>query len=110
MTFLSSENVVNIPPVSTNTPANPLLGYSGSRTAPPSEASSTTTATQSTLANRLLLYDQRCLVTGAVSNQLQACHLVNAIRVDSLFKPEKREEKLATKKKVVRSLPFLTLR
>jgi len=107
MSFLRGENIVEIPPVSENVPANPLLGYTGTETAPPSEVTSTTSVTQSTLAHRLLFYDQRCLVTGAVSSQLQACHLVNAIRVDK-SKPGKQKEKAATKEKVVRSLPILT--
>ena len=104
MAYLRGENIVDIPPVSKNTPPNPLLGYDGSGTAPPSMTTLASSTTQSTLAHRVLLYDQRCLVTGAVSNQLQPCHLVNAIRMDE----SNREEKLSLKKEVVRSPPFLT--
>ena len=55
--------------------------------------------TQSTLAHKILLYDQRCLVTSAISNQLQVCHLINTIHMDK----SNQEEKVRQKKEVVRS-------
>jgi len=80
--IVKGRQIVDIPAVSKNQPSNPLLGYNGAHTAPPSTAkSSTLSDTQRTLANLVLLRDQRCLVTGAASIQLQACHLVNTIRV-----------------------------
>ena len=99
------EQIVDIPAVSKNPPPNPLLGYGGVHTAPPSTAkSSTLSITQRTLTNRVLLRDQRCLVTGAVSNQLQACHLVNSIRT----KKSNENTNSPIKRAVVRSPLFLT--
>ena len=103
MALVRNRNVVDIPAVSSNIPRNPLLGYNGSRTSLPSASgSSGTSTTRKTLARRVLLYDQRCLVTGAASNQLQACHLVNAIR----NKPNKRD-KILLKAQVVGGLLLL---
>ena len=83
MACIRDKNVVDIPALAKTIPPNPLLGYSGIRTAPASAPkSSKGSTTQSTLRHRVLLYDQRCLLTGAVSNQLEACHLINAIRMD----------------------------
>lgn len=97
--------IVQLPPVSQNIPPNPLLGYSGGSTAPPSTAGKLTSGiTQSTLAHQVLLHDQRCLVTGAISSQLQACHLINAICMDK----SNEEVKHPLKKKVVCGLLFLT--
>ena len=97
MAQIKDGHIVDIPPVSRNVPPNPLLGYEGHRTAPPSSAGSAASVTQSTLAHRVLLRDQRCLITGAVSNQLQACHLINTIRMTT----SNRAEKLPLKKEVV---------
>lgn len=97
-------NVVEIPPVSQSIPPNPLLGYDGHNTAPPSTVTSTSSTTQSSLTHKVLLYDQRCFITGAVSSQLRACHLINAIRMDD----SNQEEKLPLKKAVVRS-PLLLM-
>ncbi|KAF9644396.1 hypothetical protein BDM02DRAFT_3121961, partial [Thelephora ganbajun] len=97
MAFIRDNNVIDIPPVSQNLPPNPLLGYNRSQTAPPSATTSTGGMAQSTLAHRALLYDQRCLITGAISSQLQACHLVNAICMDK----SNQERKLHLKEEVV---------
>lgn len=98
MAYIRDTNIVDIPPVSQGIPTNPLLGYDGRSTAPPSPTTSTFGTTQSTLTHKLLLRDQRCLVTGAVSAQLKACHLINTVRIDK----SNQEEKLALKKEVVR--------
>jgi len=100
MAYFRDEGIIDIPPVSKEIPPNPLLGYNGVGPAPPSSATPTTDMTQSTLAHQVLFYDQRCLVTGAVSSQLEPCYLVNAIRAND----SNREEKLALKKEVVHSL------
>jgi len=99
MIHIRDRDIVDIPHVSVNAPPNPLLGYEGHRTAPPSLAGSSTSVTQSTLAHRLLLRDQRCLITGAVSNQLQACHLINTIRMTT----SNQAEKLPLKREIVRN-------
>jgi len=96
MSYITDGNIVDIPRVSVNVPPNPLLGYDGQGTAPPCSANS---VTQSTLAHRLLLRDQRCIITGAVSNQLQACHLINTIRMTT----SNRAEKLSLKEEIVRN-------
>lgn len=97
--------IIHIPPVSQNTLPNPLLGCGGGGTAPPSTTGkSMSGVTQSTLAHQVLLYDQRCLVTGAVSSQLQACRLINMIRINK----SNVEVKHPLKDEVVCSLPFLT--
>jgi len=98
MAYIKDRNIVGIPPVSTKTPPNPLLGYDGGETAPPSTTSSTSSANQSTLTHRALLYDQRCLVTGSVSTQLRPYRLVNVGSMDK----SNLEEKLARKKEMVR--------
>lgn len=100
MAYVRGEDIVDIPPVSKEIPPNPLLGYNGDDPAPPSSTTSTTSVTQNTLLHQVLFYDQRCLVTGAVSTQLQPCHLVNMIRVND----SNQEEKVALKEEVVRSL------
>ncbi len=105
MAHIRDGYIVDIPPVSKNLPPNPLLGYNGPRTAPPSLDGSSSSVTQSTLAHRVLLKDQRCLITGAVSTQLQACHLINTIRMNVC----NRAEKLPLKQEVVRSVIFNTL-
>ncbi|KAF9647201.1 hypothetical protein BDM02DRAFT_2747636 [Thelephora ganbajun] len=98
------DQTVDIPPVSKKIPPNPLLGYNRTHTATASSAkSSRVSATQSTLTHRVLLYDQRCLVTGAVSTQLQACHLINTIRMNN----SNREIKAPLKDEVVRSLSLI---
>ena len=79
MAHIRGQNIVDIPPASNKLPPTPPLGYNGDGTAPPSTATSTSSVTQGTLARQVLLYDQRCLVTGAVSTQLQACRLINTI-------------------------------
>lgn len=104
MAYIRDKCIVDIPPLSKNLPPNPLLGYNGDCTAPPSPATSTSSVTRSVITHRVLLYDQRCLVTGAVSNQLRACHLVTTICTNK----SNQEEKLSLKKEVVRSLLFLT--
>jgi len=106
MSFIvKGEQIVDIPAVSKNYPPNPLLGYNGTHTAPPSTAkSSTLSATQRTLANQVLLRDQRCLVTGAASIQLRACRLVNAIRM----RKSNENTKGPMKRAVVRSFLILT--
>ena len=98
MALIRAGYIVDIPDVSKDVPPNPLLGYNGLRTAPASSAGSSFSVTQSTLAHRVLLNDQRCLITGAVSNQLQACHLINTIRINE----SNRAEKLPLKQEVVR--------
>lgn len=103
MAYIRDKNIVDIPLASNRTPPNPLLGYDGRDPAPPS-ATTTTSVTQSALTHQVLFYDQRCLVTGAVSNQLRPCHLVNTIRI----KDSSQEEKDALKKEVVSSLSLLT--
>jgi len=104
MAYIKGRNIVDIPPVSTKAPPNPLLGYDGDETAPPSTTSSTSTANQSTLTHQALLYDQRCLITGAVSTQLRPYRLVNVGHINQ----SNREEKLVRKKEMVRSLSFST--
>lgn len=89
-------NFIDIPRVTETLPANPLLGFKAP-TSVPSVAPPTSGSNQKTLARKALLYDQRCLVTGAVSNQLQACHLINIIRAGS----SNRKEKLPLRKQVV---------
>jgi len=103
MAFVTDKDFVDIPPVTEKHPPNPLLGYDGRRTAPPS-ATSSASMSQSTLAHRVLLYDQRCLVTGGVSDQIQACHLINTIRMGK----SNRQEKTNLKNRVVRGVSFLT--
>ena len=106
MASVSKPNVVDIPPVTKNPPPNPLLGYNGTCTAPPSAAgSSETSAARSTLVHQVLLYDQRCIVTGAASNQLQACRLVNSIRTSEY----NREGGTPSKDQVVCGPSLLTL-
>lgn len=84
-------NVVKIPAVSANAPPNPLLGYDEDHTAPPSPAAPSSGAvTQSTLTHRLLLHDQRCLVTGAVSTQIRAFHLIKTVPVNESNQEKKR--------------------
>jgi len=96
---------IQLPPVSQHIPPNPLLGYGGGNTAPPSTTGKSMSGiAQSTLTHRLLLYDQRCLVTGAVSTQLQACHLINTIHMDK----SNEEAKNPLRENVVCTLPFLT--
>jgi len=92
MACIRDKNVVDIPTLAKTIPPNPLLGYAGSGTAPASAASGSSkgSSTQSTLRHRVLLYDQRCFVTGAVSNQLEACHLINAIRMDKSNRTTKK--------------------
>lgn len=107
MSYIRDTDFVDIPPPSIDNPPNPLLGYNGGGTAPPSEVTSTASVS---LRHRLLLYDQRCLVTGAVSNQLQACHLVNTIRVDKAKSQETKEQKIALKEAVVGSQPLFASR
>ena len=92
-------NAVDIPAVTKQLPPNPLLGYDGFSTAPPSPSSARLSSAQSTLAHRVLLNDQRCLITGAVSSQLQACYLIP-------MKVSNKDEKLIMRKEVVRR-PFL---
>jgi hypothetical protein len=104
MAYIKDTNFVDIPPVSRNIPPNPLLGYDSHSTAPPSTVASVSSMTRSTLTHKVLLYDQRCLVTGAVSSQLQPCHLINTICMDKT----NQEEKLTLKKEVVCCLPLLT--
>ena len=59
--------------------------------------------TRSTLARQLLLYDQRCLVTGAVSNRIQPYPLINTVRVNE----SGQVENPPMKEKVVRNIQFL---
>ena len=105
MARVRGKHIIDIPLVSKRIPPNPLFGYDpGTHPAPPSTASaksSKASLTPSTLAHRILLYDRRCLVTGAVSDQLKPCHLVNTIRArDSSVQQEKRLQK----ERVVRSI------
>lgn len=102
MAYVRGE-VVKLPSVFKDIPPNPLFGYDSPHTAPPSTVGSSEAATQSTLKHRLLLYDQRCLVTGGFSTQLQACHLVKPIRTND----SNRKIKEPLKELVVRVLSFL---
>ncbi|KAJ6508895.1 hypothetical protein C8R45DRAFT_969209 [Mycena sanguinolenta] len=80
-----SPDVVTIPEVVKKPPPNPLLRREiGISTPVPSikTTSSLTSLSQNTLANRVLFNDQRCFLTGDASAELQACHLVNAIRTN----------------------------
>ena len=106
MAYVRGHDFVHIPAVSKNLPPNPLLDYNRTHAAPPVTTKSSMRAgvTQSTLAHRVLSNDQRCLVTGAISNQLQPCHLVNTIRMNSANQAEKH----AQKKDVVSSLSSQT--
>jgi len=102
MAFITDKGFVDIPSITEKSPPNPLLGYDGCRTASPSSVASSDYMSQSTLTHRVLLYDQRCLVTGGVSDQLQACHLVSTIHMDE----SNRQEKSNLKKRVVRGFHF----
>ncbi|KAJ7675817.1 hypothetical protein DFH06DRAFT_1292062 [Mycena polygramma] len=80
-------DVVVIQDITKGLSKNPLLNPQLGVTTPgPSVRSSksgqsiNSTGTQSALAHRVLFKDQRCILTGLVSSELQACHLVNAIR------------------------------
>ncbi|KAJ7491294.1 hypothetical protein FB451DRAFT_637585 [Mycena latifolia] len=79
----NNPNLIVIQDVVKKPPANPLL-MSGivSRTPAPSveTTSSMHSFSQSVLANRILFNDQRCFLTGEVSTETQACHLISAIR------------------------------
>ncbi|KAJ7888841.1 hypothetical protein B0H13DRAFT_2533119 [Mycena leptocephala] len=93
-------NIVTIAPVVAKPPANPLFFLENiSRTPVPSlrPASSINTensATRRVLANRVLFYDQRCFLTGSVSPETQACHLINTIR------PKGKERKKRLKEQI----------
>ena len=91
MTHITPQGYIDIPPVSQPPLPNPLFGYNGDRTAPPSISGSSraTRAIRSTLKHQVLLYDQHCLVTGTVSTQLQACCLISPIHVDDSNRGEK---------------------
>ena len=100
MAYIRGKHIVDIPAVSKKIPPNPLLGYEQSYPALPLTVKSPRASlTRNTLVNQALLHDQRCLVTGAVSDQLKPCHLVNTIRV----KNSSQQEKFGLKKEVVRS-------
>ncbi|KAJ7116373.1 hypothetical protein C8R44DRAFT_879748 [Mycena epipterygia] len=76
-------NLIVIQDVAKKPPANPLLmSEIVNRTPAPSvkTTSSMNSSSQSVLANRILFNDQRCFLTGEVSTETQACHLINAIR------------------------------
>ena len=104
MAYIRNQNVVDIPTLAKTIPPNPLLGYPGTSTAPASTAkSSKGSSTQSTLRHQALLRDQRCLVTGAASTQLEACHLMNTIRINDSNRMEK--EPLKDRVVCVLSLP-----
>lgn len=91
----SDGKTVKIPPVQLGLPRHPFFGYK--RT--PSEER------ENNLKYELLKYDQRCLVTGTVSPQLQACHLVNTIRTEKCT-PKVKKKREDLKKQVVRILRF----
>jgi len=97
MAYLKTPTVVDTPSLAIETPSNPLFGYSGARTAPASTVrssrSSQASGTQSTIRHRVLLHDQRCFVTGTLSIQLEACHLVNAIRMNAGNRAQKEPQK-----------------
>jgi len=105
MAHIKDHNFVDILPISLKVPPNPLLGYDENKTALPSTATSEPGLSQRTLKHRVLLYDQRCLVTGAVSNQLQTCYLISPIHVGG----SNQEKKLHQKKEVVWPTIFDTL-
>ena len=100
MAYIDADGkTVKIPSVREKPPYNPLLpDYT--RFPPPPSTTGSLKASQETdqniLEHELLLYDQCCLVTGAVSTQLQVYHLVNAIPMDE-----------SEKKQVVRIPSFL---
>jgi len=107
MAYIKNKTIVEIPALASKPPPNPLLGYDGTRTGRAStirSGSSQASVTQSTIRNRVLLHDQRCFVTGALSTQLEACHLINAIRV----KAGNRVRKEPLKEAVVRVPSLLT--
>jgi hypothetical protein len=99
-------NIVTIAPVAGKPPANPLFSLENvSRTPVPSvkPASSTNTEnslSQQVLANRALFYDQRCFLTGSVSPETRACHLINTIRSKG------KEAKKRLKEQIVRARPL----
>ncbi|KAJ7246345.1 hypothetical protein C8J57DRAFT_1724768 [Mycena rebaudengoi] len=77
---IDDPNIVVIPDVVKKPPANPLLRRDTVKgtPAPSAKATSMFGFSQSVLANRVLFNDQRCLLTGEVSTEIQACHLINA--------------------------------
>ncbi|KAJ6508896.1 hypothetical protein C8R45DRAFT_459319 [Mycena sanguinolenta] len=91
---VGNPNIIAIPEVVKNPPSNPLLRRDiGNATPAPTRkaSSSVTSLSQRTLANRVLYNDQRCLLTGKASAELQACHMVNTIRPKN--NPEKENLK-----------------
>lgn len=103
MSFIpEGTQTVEIPSVNDGQPHNPLLG---DNERDPSEEQ------KIVLKYELLKCDQRCLVTGTVSTQLQACHLVNAIRTGNPGQKKKgrkgkKEKKEDLEKRVVRTPRF----
>jgi hypothetical protein len=67
---------------------------------PASSINTENSATRRVLANRVLFYDQRCFLTGSVSPETQACHLINTIR------PKGKERKKRLKEQIVRARPL----
>ncbi|KAJ6561572.1 hypothetical protein DFH09DRAFT_496031 [Mycena vulgaris] len=59
-----------------------------------SSVNTANSATQRVLANRILFNDQRCFLTGSVSTEIQACHLIDAIR------PKQKQAKINLKAQV----------
>ena len=96
---------IDVPPVHENQPPNPLLAENKCCPSPPSTTESPRTSQEmdQDILERLLLYDQCCLVSGDFSTQLEVYHLVNTICVSD----SNRERKEALKERVVRILSFL---
>jgi hypothetical protein len=95
----SDPNIIVIPDIVKKPPANPLLRSEVvDKTPAPSvkATSSVFSYSQSVLENRVLFNDQRCFLTGEVSSEIQACHLINTIRT------KQESAKIILKEQVVR--------
>ncbi|KAJ6585198.1 hypothetical protein B0H19DRAFT_1108747 [Mycena capillaripes] len=78
-----NENIVVIPKITKNPHKNPLLNEKIKEVTPPpslKSISSVGSEHSATTKYRVLFRDQRCLLTGFVSADIQPCHLVNTIR------------------------------
>ncbi|KAJ7508538.1 hypothetical protein B0H11DRAFT_2304690 [Mycena galericulata] len=79
-------NLIVIQDVDRTPPANPLLMTETITKTPAPSAkvlsslNTANSATQRVLVNRILFNDQRCFLTGSVSTEIQACHLITTIR------------------------------
>jgi hypothetical protein len=76
----SDPNIIVIPDVVKNPPANPLLRSEVFDKTPAPSVKATSSDSQSVLENRVLFNDQRRFLTGEVSSEIQACYLINTIR------------------------------